>query len=170
MTRRKDPAIPNDLLDPLPAGGAASAAFKQRGLLDSRKKALTERALNAERDHHLASGEDSGNTRNGYGRKTVTKETGKLEIDIPRDRQAVSPDLISTATDALLDDVATWQKRPLDPVYPLIFLDASWIKIRDEGMVRTKAIHIALGVRADGAKRCSACGPSRMKAPSSGCG
>lgn len=45
---------PNELLDQLLAGGAASAAFEQGGLLDSLKKALTERALNAEMDHHLA--------------------------------------------------------------------------------------------------------------------
>lgn len=45
MTRRKEPAIPNDLLDQLLAGGAASAAFEQGGLLDTLKKALTERAL-----------------------------------------------------------------------------------------------------------------------------
>lgn len=96
MTRRKEPAIPNDLLDQLLAGGAASAAFEQGGLLDSLKKALTERALNAEMDHHLASGEDAGNTRNGYGRKTVTTETGKLEIDVPRDRQSsFDPQLIA---------------------------------------------------------------------------
>ncbi len=64
----------------------------------------------------------------------------------------VSPDLISTVTDAVLDEVATWQQRPLDPIYPLIFFDALRVKIRDEGMVRNKAIHIALGVRADGGK------------------
>ncbi|MER9587032.1 transposase [Mesorhizobium sp. M0276] len=44
------------------------------------------------------------------------------------------------------------QQRPLDPIYPLVFFDAIRVKIRDEGMVRNKAIHIALGVRADGAK------------------
>lgn len=69
MSRRKEPVIPNALLDQLLAGGAASAAFEQGGLLDSLKKALTERALNAEMDHHLATGEGVGNTRNGYGRK-----------------------------------------------------------------------------------------------------
>jgi len=225
MNRRKEPAIPNDLLDQLLAGGAASAAFEQGGLLDTLKKALTERALNAEMDHHLASGEDAGNTRNGYGRKTVTTETGKLEIDVPRDRQAsfdpqliakyqrrfpgfdekivsmyargmstreitghlhdlygvdVSPDLVSTVTDAVLDEVATWQQRPLDPVYPLIFFDAIRVKIRDEGMVRNKAIpsdecfafaRISRWASAPMApRRYSACGSSRMKAPSSGCG
>lgn len=52
----------------------------------------------------------------------------------------------------MLDEVATWQQRPLDPIYPLIFFAAIRVKTRDEGMVRNKAIHIALDVRADGAK------------------
>src|SRR3972149_2394688 len=96
MPRRKEPAIPNELLDHLLAGGAASAAFDQGGLLDSLKKALTERALNAEMDHHLAGNDGAGNTRNGYGRKTVTTETGKLEIDVPRDRHSsFDPQLIA---------------------------------------------------------------------------
>jgi len=64
----------------------------------------------------------------------------------------VSPDLISTVTDAVLDEIATWQARPLEPVYPLVFFDALRVKIRDEGLVRNKAVHIALGVRADGTK------------------
>ena len=95
MPRRKEPAIPNELLDQLLAGGDASAAFDQGGLLDSLKKALTERALNAEMDHHLASDDSTGNTRNGYGRKTVMTDTGKLELDVPRDREAsFDPQLI----------------------------------------------------------------------------
>ena len=53
MSRRKEPAIPSDLLDQLLAGGDAAAALQQGGLLDSLKKALAERALNAEMDHHL---------------------------------------------------------------------------------------------------------------------
>ena len=64
----------------------------------------------------------------------------------------VSPDLISAVTDAVLDEVATWQARPLEPTYPLVFFDALRVKIRDEGLVRDKAIHVALGVRADGTK------------------
>ena len=64
----------------------------------------------------------------------------------------VSADLISTVTDAVLDEVAAWQMRPLEPVYPLVFFDALRVKIRDESLVRNKAVHIALGVRADGAK------------------
>ena len=78
MSRRKEPAISNELLDQLLAGGAASAAFEQGGLLDSLKKALTERALNAEMDHHLAGDEGAGNTRNGYGRKTSGRSTATV--------------------------------------------------------------------------------------------
>jgi putative transposase len=64
----------------------------------------------------------------------------------------VSPDLISAITDAVLDEVAEWQSRPLDAVYPLVFLDAIRVKIRDEGFVRNKAIYIALGILPDGSK------------------
>src|SRR4051794_26380070 len=62
----------------------------------------------------------------------------------------VSPDLISAVTDAVLDEIAAWQARPLEPVYPLIFFDALRVKIREEALVRNKAVHVALGVRADG--------------------
>ena len=64
----------------------------------------------------------------------------------------VSADLISTVTDAVIEEVTTWQNRPLEAIYPLVFLDAIRVKIRDEGLVRNKAIHVAIGVRADGAK------------------
>ncbi len=50
------------------------------------KKALAERALNGEMDHHLDAGEGGGNSRNGYGKKTVLTDTGKIEIEVPRDR------------------------------------------------------------------------------------
>jgi len=52
----------------------------------------------------------------------------------------------------VLDEIAAWQARPLEPVYPLVFFDALRVKIRDEGVVRNKAVHVALGVRADGTK------------------
>lgn len=64
----------------------------------------------------------------------------------------VSPDLISAVTDAVLDEVAEWQNRPLEACYPLIFFDAIRVKIRDEGFVRNKAVYIALGILADGTK------------------
>ena len=64
----------------------------------------------------------------------------------------VSPDLISTITDAILEEVGEWQNRPLDACYPLVFFDAIRVKIRDEGFVRNKAVYIALGILPDGTK------------------
>ena len=199
MPRRKGPRIPDALLDQLLGGADAKTAFDPNGLLDDLKKALAERALNAEIDHHLdgEAVEGRSNSRNGYGKKTVLTDTGRMELEVPRDRLSTfdpqliakyqrrfpgfdekivsmyargmstreiqghlrelygidaSPDLISAVTDAVLDEVATWQNRPLEPVYPLIFFDALRVKVRDEGLVRNKAVHIALGVRADGMK------------------
>ena len=63
----------------------------------------------------------------------------------------VSPDLIWAVTDAVLEEAAAWQARPLEPACPIVFFDALRVKIRDEGFVRNKAAPIALGVRADGA-------------------
>ena len=148
-------------------------------------------------DYHLGDEAEAENNRNGYGRKTVSTGTGKIEVAVPRDRAGsfdpqliakyqrrfpgfddkiismyargmstreiaehlreiygmdASADLISTITDAVLDEVAAWQQRPLDSVYPLVFFDAIRVKIRDEGLVRNKAIHIALGVMAGGTK------------------
>ena len=197
MARRKEPTIPDPILDQLLGGADAKTAFDPGGLLDGLKKALAERVLNAAMDHHPDGDGGAGNGRNGYGRKTVITETGRLELDIPRDRQSscdpqliakyprrfpgfddkiisiyapgmsnreivghlrdlygidVSPDLISAVTDAVLDEIAAWQARPLEPVYPLVFFDALRVKIRDEGLVRNKAVHIALGIRHDGGK------------------
>jgi putative transposase len=204
MPRRKQPAIPDELLDQLLSGSDPRAALAEGGLLDGLKKALAERALNAELDHHLDGGEPDGraNGRNGYGAKSVLTGTGRLELQIPRDRLAtfdpqliakyqrrfpgfddkivsmyargmstreiqghlrelygieVSPDLVSAVTDAVLDEVAEWQNRPLEALRgsapkPLVFLDALRVKVRDEGTVRNKAVYVALGVRADGAK------------------
>ena len=199
MARRKAPVISDELLDQLLAGRDPQSALGRDGLVDELKRALAERALNAEMDHHLdgEAAEGRSNSRNGYGRKTVLTETGKLPIAVPRDRLAtfepqliakyrrrlpgfddkvismyargltvreiqghlaelygieVSPDLISAVTDAILDEIAEWQDRPLEAVYPLIFFDALRVKIRDEGTVRNKAVYLALGVRADGRK------------------
>ncbi|MFA6205694.1 MAG: IS256 family transposase [Methylocystis sp.] len=64
----------------------------------------------------------------------------------------VSPNLVSTITDAVLETVAEWQNRPLEAMYPLIFFDALRVKIRDEGLVRNKAVYVALGVTPEGTK------------------
>src|SRR3954468_3341252 len=98
MPRRKQPSIPDELLDQLLAGSDPRAALADGGLLDGLKKALAERVLNAEFDHHLEGGEPDGraNGRNGYGAKTVLTGTGKLDLQIPRDRLATfDPQLIA---------------------------------------------------------------------------
>jgi len=64
----------------------------------------------------------------------------------------VSPALISNVTDAVLDDVQAWQSRPLDAIYPILYLDALHLKMRLEGMVQTRAVYLALGVNLDGHK------------------
>ena len=64
----------------------------------------------------------------------------------------VSPDLISRVTDAVMDEVREWQNRPLDPVYPIIIFDALRVKIRDEGVVKNKAVYLALGINMEGRK------------------
>ena len=64
----------------------------------------------------------------------------------------VSPDFISTVTDGIQAEVTAWQNRPLEPVYPVVFFDALRVKIRDEGLVRNKAVYLALGVRRDGTR------------------
>jgi putative transposase len=199
MPRRKPPAIPDERLDQLLAGSDPRAALAEGGLLEGQKKALAERVLNAEMDHHLEAGEPDGlpNGRNGYGAKTVLTGTGKLDLRVPRDRLAsfepqlivkyqrrfpgfdekivsmsargmstreiqvhlrelygleVAPALVSAVTDAVLEEVGEWQNRPLERLYPLVFLDALRVKVRDEGTVRNRAVYVALGVRLDGTK------------------
>jgi transposase-like protein len=62
----------------------------------------------------------------------------------------VSPDFISTVTDAVMSEVSAWQNRPLEPMYPVVFFDALRVKIREDALVRNKAVYLALGVQADG--------------------
>ena len=64
----------------------------------------------------------------------------------------VSPALISAVTDAVAEEVVSWQNRPLDGMYPVVFFDALWVKVRDEATVRNKAVYLALAVRADGTR------------------
>ena len=199
MPARKKPVLSDELVDQLMAGRDPSTMFDKGGLLDDLKRSIAERALNAEMDHHLAAevADGGSNSRNGYGKKTVITDSGKLGIAVPRDRLStfepqliakyrrrlpgfdekiismyargmtvreirghldeiygvdVSPELISAVTDDILHEVAEWQNRPLESLYPLVFFDALRVKIRDEGMVRNKAVYVALGVRLDGQK------------------
>jgi putative transposase len=94
----KAPAIPDALLDQLLDGADPRTAFNPDGVIDALKKALAERMLNAEMDHHLdgVGADGAVNTRNGYGQKTVLTDTGRLALDIPRDRQGTfDPQLIA---------------------------------------------------------------------------
>ena len=198
-------AIKKEILDELLKDKDPKTMFSSDGLLGELKKALAERVLNAEMDHHLADstqdevseGEKAGNHRNGYSKKTVLTENEALEISIPRDRRGsfepqliakyqrrfpgfddkiismyargmstreiqghlrelygieASPQLISTVTDAVLEEVGRWQSRPLDPLYALVFFDALRVKMRDEGTVRNKAVYLAIGVTPEGRK------------------
>lgn len=196
------------------AGADAKTAFEQNGLLEQLKKALTERALKAELDHHL-SDDDGGNRRNGYGRKTVLTDGGPVELAIPRDRTAtfdpqligkyqrrfpgfdekiismyargmstreiaghlrelygieVSADLISTVTDAVIEEVTAWQNRPLEAIYPLVFLDAIRVKIRMRAWCATRLSTLPSACGPTVPRKCWASGSSRTKAPNSGCG
>ncbi len=64
----------------------------------------------------------------------------------------VSPEFISSVTDAVMVEVAAWQSRPLEPMYPVVFFDALRVKIREDAVVRNKAIYLALGVLPDGTR------------------
>ena len=167
------------------------------------KKMAVEAALGAEMEAHLgyekhdARGRGTGNSRNGYSRKTLKGDHGTVEIDTPRDRNGsfepqlvrkgqrrltqfddqilalyakgmstrdivatfqemygaeVSPALISRVTDAVLDQVMEWQSRPLDDLYPIVYLDCIVIKIRQDKRVINKAIYLALGINLEGHK------------------
>jgi putative transposase len=173
------------------------------GIFKQLQKALIERAMAAEMTHHLGyeknnpRGYNSGNSRNGNGKKTIKGDFGELEIDVPRDRNGefdpqlikkrqtrfkgfddkiislyargmttrditdhllelygveVSSDLISSVTDGIIDEVNEWRNRELDPLYPILYLDAIVVKVRDEGHIRNKSVYLALAVNMEGHK------------------
>jgi len=177
--------------------------FGKEGLVKQFVKAVVERALSAEMTEHLGyakhdpKGNNTGNSRNGYSKKTVAGNFGEVELDIPRDREDefqpvivkknqtringfdekiislyargmttrdiqaqlkelydvdVSPTLISSITEAVMEEVRAWQNRSLDKLYPIVYLDALVVKIKDDKQVVNKAIHLALGVNIDGQK------------------
>ena len=197
-------AIKRELVDELLKDADPKKVFSSEGLMAELKKALAERMLNAEMDHHLDNeatvepeGSSGSNHRNGYSRKTVLTENGQIDLEILRDRRGTfepqliakyqrrfpgfddkivsmyargmsvreiqghlrelhgieaSPQLISTVTDGVLEEVGRWQSRPLDALYALVFFDAIRVKMRDEGTVRNKAVYLAIGVTPDGRK------------------
>lgn len=193
--------VPKELLDQLVKGPMTQGDLDT--MLRSLKKAVIERAMNAEMTGHLGYGpgeekpEDQSNHRNGTSPKTVITDDGPIRIEVPRDREGsyepqligkherrftgfdqkivsmyargmtvreiqgyllemygteVSPDFISTVTDEVMAEVVAWQNRPLEPMYPVIFFDALRVKIRDDAVVRNKAVYLALGVLPDGSR------------------
>jgi len=85
-----------------------------------------------------------------YARGMTTREIGShvrelYGID-------VSAELISKVTDAVHQEVDEWQSRPLEPVYAIVYFDAVRVKVRDEGLVRNKAVYLAIGVDCSGRK------------------
>ena len=167
------------------------------GVLAPLVKQLTEAALEAELDSHLAD-EVNTNRKNGKSKKTVKSSHGTFELETPRDRAGtfepklvakhqrtvsdeieakilsmygigtsyadianqveelyginVSTATISAITDKLIDEVKTWQARPLDPLYPFVWLDAIHYKVRDKGRYQNKAVYTVLAVNMDGKK------------------
>src|SRR5436309_1952916 len=85
-----------------------------------------------------------------YARGMSTREIqGHLEEIY---KVEVSPTLISNVTDEVMEEVKTWQSRPLDAVYPIVYLDALVVKIRESGHVRNRAVYVAIGVNMHGSK------------------
>ena len=171
------------------------------GLLAPLIKQLTEAALEAEVESHIANDVLGGksNRRNGFNKKTIKGTSdGTFELETPRDRNgtfepqivkkhqttisdeieekiismyglgmsyrdisshieeiyqvSISTATISTITDKIIAKVKEWQARPLEPLYPFVWLDAIHYKIKDGGKYVSKAVYTILGVRLDGKK------------------
>jgi putative transposase len=108
-------------------------------------------------EKHDPAGYNSGNSRNG---KTKKKLKGSLGRSKSRRRGTgkeiygteVSPAFISQVTEQVQDEVRAWQNRPLDAVYPIVYLDALYVKMRDSGHVQNRAVYVAIGVNLEGQK------------------
>ena len=175
------------------------------GILTPLIKQLTEAALQAELDQHLAQQRQSDessttNRKNGYTRKTIKAPSGNFELDTPRDREGsfepqlvkkhqtrltdeidrkilglfaigmsyqdisqhihemygidVSNATISGITDKVIPELRQWQSRPLDAIYPIVWLDAIHYKVRnkDTGLYRNQAVYTILAVNTEGHK------------------
>jgi putative transposase len=172
-------------------------------LLKNLFKGTLEKMLEAEMDEHLGyekhsiSGNNSGNSRNGYGKKTLKTELGEIELSVPRDRNGefepqiiekrqtrsddlesrilamyakgmsnrdieehlrdvygveASASLISRITDKIMPAVTEWQSRPLDPIYPIVFLDGIVFKVRKDSRIVNKCLYSVLGINMEGRK------------------
>ena len=166
-------------------------------------KGTIEAMLEGEMEEHLGyekhsiAGNNTGNSRNGYGRKTIKSELGETEIRIPRDRNGefdpqlivkrqtrtedlenrvlamyskgmttrdiedhlrdiygveASASMISRITDKVMPAVTEWQNRPLDEVYPIVFLDGIVFKVRKDARIINKCMYSVLGINMEGRK------------------
>lgn len=166
-------------------------------------KETLQQVFEAEIEDHLGyskhdpRGNNSGNSRNGYSKKTIKSKFGETELSIPRDRKGefepqiikkyetsingledqiialyskgmstrdiethmkdvygvnVSPALVSKVTDKILPLVYEWQSRLLEPVYPIVFLDAIHFKVKHENRIVSKAAYTVLGINSEGIK------------------
>ncbi len=85
-----------------------------------------------------------------YSRGMTTREIQRHLKELYR--VEVSPQLISRVTDAVAEDIRAWRNRPLNPIWPIVYLDALVVRIRDRGVVTRKAVYLALGVNLEGTK------------------
>lgn len=172
-------------------------------LLKSLFKGTIEQMLEAEMEEHLGyekhspAGDGSGNSRNGYNKKTLQTEFGETELQVPRDRKGefepkliakyqtktddlesriiamyakgmsnrdiedhlrdiygveASAALISRITDKIMPAVTEWLSRPLDSMYPIVFLDGIMFKVRKDSKVVNKCVYSVLGINMEGKK------------------
>jgi len=194
--------IRKELIDELIATSGGSLIGPD-GLVKSLTKALVERMLAGELNHHLGyekhepAGYGTGNSRNGTSRKTLKGEAGEMTIEVPRDRNGtfepkliekhqtrfegfdekilsmyalgmtvrdiqghlhdmygveISAGLISEVTDSIQEEVRLWQDRPLEELYPIMYLDAMMVRMRHEGKVENRAVFTAIGINVEGRK------------------
>ncbi|CCV38081.1 putative transposase [Yersinia enterocolitica (type O:9) str. YE56/03] len=182
---------PFDFDKALKALQSGQALTGKDGILTPLIKQLTEAALAAELDSHLAQDLEA-NRKNGFGKKTIKAPTGRFELTTPRDRNgtfepqlvkkhqttlsdeierkiirmfalgmsykdisqeiedlyafSVSSATISAVTDKVIPELKQWQQRPLEAVYPFVWLDAIHYKIRENGRYQSKAVYTVLAL------------------------
>ncbi|CCV60359.1 IS256 family transposase [Yersinia enterocolitica] len=188
---------PFDFDKALKALQSGQALTGKDGILTQLIKQLTEAALAAELDSHLAQDLEA-NRKNGFGKKTIKAPTGRFELTTPRDRNgtfepqlvkkhqttlsdeierkiirmfalgmsykdisqeiedlyafSVSSATISAVTDKVIPELKQWQQRPLEAVYPFVWLDAIHYKIRENGRYQSKAVYTVLALNLEGKK------------------
>lgn len=138
-------------------------------------KRAVEHMLDAELDTHLDNEKHqksiTGNYRNGHGTKKIKSSFGESEIKVPRDREGsfepvsdieeqikemydfeVSTSTISRITNAVASEVVSWQNRPLEDLYLIVWMDGIVFKVRENSKVINKTVYLAVGLNRDGRK------------------